>query len=229
MGAALSRIGPSLPTRRSSLYGDDDEAELLDDAATAGGNGPGGGGGFLVPTFRTPLPHTYGRDLGVAIRVADGARAPEFAHDLSVGATLYFFQHLDERGAPSDGCAYGPWRFDTGVSFVLPAYLTAYIHGPMVKPKFLDPDDRAPVWLDAIRGNPVRTTNTYADACRAFVPGETVLAHIVFLPIVRPDFLLDDAENDGASSPPAPSSASSGSALPPGAVVPAAEIVIADG
>ena len=124
MGAALSRIGPRLPVRRRPFYGDDDEAELLDDVATAGGSS----GGFLVPTFRTPLPHTYGRDLGVAIRVADGARAPEFAHDLSVGATLYFFRNLTWEGAPLQRASDAPSQFDTGVSFVLPAYLTAYIY-----------------------------------------------------------------------------------------------------
>ena len=225
MGGALSRIGPRLPVRRSVVYADDDEAELLDDVATAGGSGSGG---FLVPTFRTPLPHTYGRDLGVAIRVADGARAPEFAHDLSVGATLHFFRLLDDRGAPLTSEHQAPSQFDTGVSFVLPAYLTAYIHGPLVKPKFLDPDDRSPVRL---RPSCPRSADGDHHTCEdwlQFVPGRTVLAHIVFLPIVRPDFLLDDAEHDGA---PSSSSASSPSAaaMPPGAVVPAAEIVIADG
>ena len=207
MGETMSRLGPSLPRgvgdtayggfgpyvigdRRDGDEDGDEDAALLVDAPTDG---------MLVPGFQTPLPTTYGRDIGVAIRVADGAAAPRFANDLAVGAQLFFHRAC----GPFGGVGHGFW--DTGVAFVLPAYLTAYIHGPLVEAKFLDPDDRRPVVL-----TPSLAAAELLDG-KDPTRAETVVAQVVFMPIVRPDFLVD---------PPASTEEIQ--------IVPQAEVVIAD-
>ena len=198
MGETISRLAPNLPPgpreERFEAY-EVDEGDGLS-ATQAPING------MLVPGFATPLPQTYGRDLGVAIRVSEGASPPEFPNDYAVGAQLRFHRACGPFGGK--GNAY----WDTGVAFVLPPYLTAFVQGPLVDSKFLDPDNRNSVVL-----TPSQNAIELLDG-KDPTPNETVVASIVFLPILRPDFLLDP--------PPAPPAASSEIEI-----VPQAEVVIA--
>ena len=197
MGETISRLAPNLPPgprdERFQAY-DVDEGDVTN-VTQAPING------MLVPGFATPLPTSYGRDLGVAIRVSEGATLPSFPNDYSVGAQLFFFRAC----GPFGGKGEDLW--DTGVAFVLPPYLTALITGPLVETKFLDPDDRNSVIL-----TPSANAIELLDG-KDPIQCETVVASIVFLPILRPDFLLD---------PPTPPPASSEIE-----VVPQAEVVIA--
>ena len=198
MGETISRLAPNLPPGpRDERF----EAYDVDEGDDANVN-EAPINGMLVPGFATPLPQTYGRDLGVAIRVSEGASPPTFPNDYSVGAQLFFFRAC----GPFGGKGKDYW--DTGVAFVLPPYLTAHIHGPLVEPKFLDPDNRNSVIL-----TPSVNAIELLDG-KDPIPRETVIASIVFLPILRPDFLLDPP-----TAPPASSEIE---------IVPQAEVVIAD-